>query len=135
MRSGHPEAKFAQALDRFLYAMALLPSALIVSIAGEGNHLMATIATETSRLSGSANVLRIALTGALAAGIFYVICWLGAFLPIGPATHMYLALFTNAEPTSTLALVQGLCWSFGFGLIAGSLIAVIYNLLAPLDRR
>lgn len=96
------------------------------------------MATTTSEMNGSsrrANVLRFALTGALAAGIFFVICWLGAFLPLGPATHMYIALFTSAEITSSLALVQGLCWSFGFGLIAGSLIAFIYNLLAPLDRR
>lgn len=47
---------------------------------------------------------------------------------------MYLALFTSAEINSSLALVQGLCWSLGFGLIAGALIAFIYNLLAPLDR-
>ena len=83
---------------------------------------------------GRANVLRFALTGALAAAIFYAICWLGAFLPIGPATHMYLKLFTSADINSGLALVQGLCWSLGFGLIVGALIAFIYNLLAPLDR-
>ena len=82
-----------------------------------------------------ASVLRFALTGALAAAIFYVICWLGAFLPLGPATHMYLALFTNAEINSSLALVQGLCWSLAFGLIAGTLIAFFYNLLASFDRR
>lgn len=90
---------------------------------------------ETNGSNRRANVLRLALTGALAAGVFYVICWVGAFLPIGPATHMYLALFTNAEVNSSLALVQGLCWSLGFGLIAGTLIAFFYNLLAPLDRR
>ena len=90
---------------------------------------------ETNGSSRKANVLRSALTGALSAGAFFVFCWVGAFLPIGPATHMYLALFTNAEINSSLALVQGLCWSLGFGLIAGSLIAFIYNLLAPLERR
>jgi len=47
---------------------------------------------------------------------------------------MYLKLFTNAETNSSLALVQGLCWSLGLGLIAAALIASIYNLLAPLDR-
>ena len=92
---------------------------------------MATTAIEKSDSIRSANVTRFALTGALAAGIFFVFCWLGAFLPIGPATHMYLALFTSAEITSSLALIQGLCWSLGFGLIAGALIAFIYNLLAP----
>ena len=96
---------------------------------------MATTTSDTNGSSGRANVLRVALTGALAAGIFYVICWLGVFLPIGPATHMYIALFTSAQATSALALIQGLCWSLAFGLIAGSLIAFIYNLLAPLDRR
>lgn len=96
---------------------------------------MATTTIETSSSSRGANVLRFALTGALAAGIFYVFCWLGASLPIGPATHTYIALFTSAEINSSLALVQGMCWSLGFGLIAGALIAFIYNLLAPLDRR
>ena len=95
---------------------------------------MATTTNENDDSGRRANVLRIALTGALAAAIFYAICWLGAFLPIGPATHMYLKLFTSADISSGLALVQGLCWSLGFGLIAGALIASIYNLLAPLDR-
>lgn len=96
---------------------------------------MATTTSEPSSSSGKANVFRFALTGALAAGVFYGLCWLGAFLPIGPATHMYLKLFTGADINSGLALAQGLCWSFAFGLIAGALIAFIYNLLAPLDRR
>ncbi|MEO5613168.1 MAG: hypothetical protein ABIT68_10570 [Sphingomicrobium sp.] len=96
---------------------------------------MATTTNEANGSSTKANVLRFALTGALAAAIFYVICWLGAFLPLGPASHMYIALFTSADITSSLALVQGFCWSLAFGLIAGSLIAFIYNLLAPLDRR
>lgn len=95
---------------------------------------MAISTSETGGSGGRANVLRFALTGALAAAIFYATCWLGAFLPIGPATHMYLQLFTSADINSSLALVQGLCWSLGFGLIAGALIASIYNLLAPVDR-
>ena len=95
---------------------------------------MAITAIKTSNLRNSASVLRSAVTGALAAGIFYIICWLGAFLPIGPATHMYIALFTNAEMTSGLALVQGLSWSIVFGLVAGTLISFIYNVLAPLER-
>ena len=91
---------------------------------------MATTTVENKGTRRNASVLRLALTGALAAGV----CWLGAFLPIGPATHMYLRLFTNAEINSSYALVQGLCWSIAFGLIAGALIAFFYNLLAPLDR-
>jgi len=95
---------------------------------------MATTTTDTTALAGKASVRRLALTGALSAGLFYLICWLGAFLPLGPATHMYIKLFTGAEINSTLALVQGMGWSLVFGLIAGTLIATFYNLLAPLDR-
>lgn len=92
------------------------------------------MANMTSDSRDRAQVLRFALAGALSAGIFYIVCWLGAFLPIGPATHMYLKLFTNAEINSSFALIQGLCWSIAFGLIAGALIAFCYNLLAPLGR-
>jgi hypothetical protein len=97
---------------------------------------MATLADESANLhSHNLGVLRIALTGALGAAIFYGLCWIGAQLPIGPATHMYLRLFTNAELSSGSALIEGVCWSIAFGLIAGALIAVIYNALAFLDRR
>jgi len=81
-------------------------------------------------------VLRLSLTGAIAAGLFYVLCWVGALiLPIGPASHMYLQLFTSAEITSTTALAQGLCWSIVFGLIAGALVAYVYDLPGALERR
>ena len=80
-------------------------------------------------------VLRLAVTGALAASLFFVLCWVGAQLPIGPATHMYLNLFTKAELSSGLALAEGVCWSIAFGLIAGAMIALIYNALAFIDRR
>jgi len=81
-------------------------------------------------------VFRLAVTGALAASIFFVFCWIGAQIPtFGPATHMYLRLFTNAELSSGTALVQGAIWSIGFGLIAGGLVAAIYNKLDFLDRQ
>lgn len=97
---------------------------------------MATFANEAnSPRSRPLGVLRLALTGALAAGIFYVLCWSGARLEFGNATHRYLALFTDAEISSGTALLEGVCWSIAFGLIAGALIALIYNALAFLDRR
>lgn len=80
-------------------------------------------------------VLRLALTGGLAAVIFYVICWVGALMPLGPAPHMYLQLFTSAEPTSGAALATGAFWSLAFGVIGGALFASIFNALAFLDRR
>lgn len=80
------------------------------------------------------SVVRFALAGAMAAGAFYALCWLGAHLPIGPATHLYLQLFTAAETGSLLALVQGVSWSVAFGLVAGGLFSVSYNALAALER-
>lgn len=77
---------------------------------------------------------RMAVAGAATSVTFYLICWIGAFLPIGPATHMYLQLFTNAEAASVTALAVGLCWSLAFGLIVGALFTTFYNLLISLDR-
>ena len=96
---------------------------------------MATINEATYVHTHNLGVLRFALAGALAAAIFYALCWSGAPLAIGSATHRYLALFTNAEISSGAALIEGVCWSIAFGLIAGALIALIYNSLAFLDRR
>ncbi len=80
-------------------------------------------------------IARVAIASAATTVAFYVICWVGAFLPIGPATHMYLQLFTNAEVASVTALAVGLCWSLAFGLIAGTMFAVFYNLFAGFDHR
>lgn len=86
--------------------------------------------TSTHKLS----IVRVAIAAAATTVAFYFVCWVGALLPIGPATHMYLRLFTDAEVASTTALVVGLCWSLGFGLIAGAMFALFYNLFASLDR-
>ena len=91
---------------------------------------MATLVRETDTKATNVDVIRFALTGALSATLFFFLCWVGAFLPFGPATHMYLQLFTSADFNSGLALWQGLCWSLAFGLIAGALIALSYKLVA-----
>ena len=96
---------------------------------------MATLANETNIAPSKVDVVRFALTGALSTTIFFILCWVGAFLPFGPATHMYLQLFTSADVNSGLALWQGLCWSLAFGLIAGALIALSYMLVAAVDGR
>lgn len=80
-------------------------------------------------------VLRLAVTGAIASPVFFVFCWVGAQVPLGTLSHMYVQLFTKADPHSTAALVEGSCWSIGFGLIGGALIACAYNLLSPLESR
>lgn len=88
----------------------------------------------TAHIEKPPNVVRFSLTGAISAGAFFVFCWIGALLPIGPATHMYLRLFTNADITSGQALLQGTLWSVGFGLITGVLLSVVYRATAFLDR-
>lgn len=96
------------------------------------------MATEAQSLTFKARrlgIVRLASTGALASAVFYVLCWIGALLPLGNVTHMYLRLFTSAEMGSATALVQGTIWSAAFGLIAGALIAFFFNALAFLDRR
>ena len=93
------------------------------------------MASSTAVAGHRLGVVRLAATGAVAAAAFVALCWLGAFLPAGPATHMYLQLFTDADMTSIEALLEGLCWSAAFGLVAGALVALIYNALGALDRR
>jgi len=95
------------------------------------------MATEAQGLGANVRrigVVRLAVTGGLASFVFYVLCWIGAQLPVGYVTHLVLRLFTSAEINSVTALVQGAVWSAAFGLIAGALIALFYNALAVLDR-
>ncbi|MCW3848421.1 hypothetical protein OF829_14350 [Sphingomonas sp. LB-2] len=80
------------------------------------------------------NILRFAATGAIASGIFFLLCWAGALLSVGAASHMYIQLFTRAEISSLAALAEGLCWSILFGAIAGALIAGTYRLITPAAR-
>ena len=63
---------------------------------------MAT-ANATSRIS----VSRLALTGAIASCLFFVLCWLGAHLRLGTLSHMYIELFTKAPVNSPAALAEG----------------------------
>ena len=96
---------------------------------------MAPLPASESKAASKVGVVRFALTGAIASGVFFLLCWVGMFLPFGAASHMYIQLFTQAEITSGLALAQGLCWSVIFGAVAGLLISVTYNALSVFDAR
>jgi hypothetical protein len=80
------------------------------------------------------SIFRFAATGAIASGIFFLLCWAGAFLGFGSTSHMYVELFTRAEISSPAALTEGLCWSILFGLIGGALIAGTYRIITPQAR-
>lgn len=88
-------------------------------------------AAEPKKLS----IVRAALTGSLAASILYALCWLAALLAGGATGHMYLQLFTDHDPRSALALMEGAIWSWVFGSLGGSLVALAYNALAALEAR
>ena len=96
---------------------------------------MATLASGTRISPGKVGVLRFSITGALSAGAFFILCWLAAWLSISLVSHMFIPLFTDAAATSGLALFKGTCAAVLFGLVAGALIALFYNLLASLDGR
>jgi hypothetical protein len=80
-------------------------------------------------------ILRLAATLGFGAAFIFVICWLGIFVPLSSPTHAYIGLFTSAEPTSGLALLDGSAWSLLFGALTGAILAALYNMFARLDRR
>lgn len=81
------------------------------------------------------SVVRAALTGSIALGVLYGLCWLVALIAGGATGHMYLELFTSFGTNPLMALLEGLVWSWVLGSLAGSLIALIYNALVALERR
>lgn len=83
-------------------------------------------ADQTRRLG----IVHCAVTGALVFGVILVVCWIGAVVTPMPVTHMYIAMFSAAEITSTAALWGGLLWSLVFGAWAGFVLAVVNNAIA-----
>jgi hypothetical protein len=80
-------------------------------------------------------VVRLAMTLGAAAGLIFVLCWIGTFITFSSPTHAYIGLFTDAETHSIQALVEGGLSSALFGVLSGALIAALYNLFSGLDRR
>ena len=77
---------------------------------------------------------RVALSAGITTAALFVLCWLGTFVPFSSPTHAYITLFTGADISSGLALVEGTCWSLLFGIIAGALFALIYNASGSFSR-
>lgn len=78
-------------------------------------------------------VLRLTLTGAIAMMIIFALCWAGTFVPFSGPTHAFIPLFTPAPIGSIPALIEGSCWSFLFGGVSGAVVALTYNLFAPMQ--
>lgn len=102
---------------------------------------MATLSSQTSRIEPvlyrrhRVGIVRLGAAGAITSAVFFVLCWIGTFIPLASPTHAFIGLFTPAKMGSIEALIEGGLWSSVFGGFSGALLAVIYNLLSGLDRR
>jgi hypothetical protein len=74
-------------------------------------------------------LLHFAVVGSLVFGSIFFACWLLIFTSV-TVTHSFIALFTAAEATSQIALVQGLCWSLIFGAWVGFLTAAVHRIVS-----
>ena len=96
------------------------------------------MATQDSSGSRSApsrlNLVRCALTGAVALGAVFVLCWVGTAAGMAGSSHMFISLFTAAPVASAEALGLGLCWALVFGGVSGAFIAAAYTNFGFLDR-
>lgn len=81
------------------------------------------------------SVMRLLIAGGVTAAMVFVLCWIGTFIPFSSPTHAYIGLFTNADLSSGLALVEGSCWSLLFGALVGAAFALIYNATAALEHK
>ena len=91
--------------------------------------------TERSNVGRQIGVVRLAAAAAVSGAAIFVLCWLGTLFAFASPTHGYITLFTPAPVDSVQALAEGSLWSLLFGALAGTVFALIYNLLARLDRR
>jgi len=80
------------------------------------------------------DMMRCAIAMAATLALLFALCWLGAYLSIGPATHMFITFFTAAAPISVLALATGVCSALFFGALAGAIFALIFNLTGRFSR-
>lgn len=95
------------------------------------------MATSTQELRGAGtgrlSVMRVGLSTAIVATVFFILCWLGARLGLAPLSHMYVQLFSGYEVSSALALLVGVCWSLVGGFFIGALFAWTYDLLRVVE--
>ena len=96
---------------------------------------MSTEAQPVAARSHRIGVARLALTGAMFMTFFYLLCWSGAALGVVPVSHMYPERFSSAPIPSSAMLIEGSIWSYVFGSLAGTHIALLYNALGSVDRR
>lgn len=83
--------------------------------------------TRKSKPANDTRVVRFGLTGALAFAALFFIYWFVLLLQLGSPGLMLFHVLNTVGFLSSLALLQGLCWSLAFGLIAGVIVALFYD--------
>lgn len=86
-------------------------------------------------MEGHIGIARCALATAATLALLFGICWAGAYLAVAPASHLFVALFTSATPTTTLALATGLGSALFFGALTGAVYAILYNAIGRWIQR
>jgi hypothetical protein len=93
---------------------------------------MASEMTSSSFSVARFNIARATVATALATGILFAACWVGAVIKVS-AAHMFVALFTSQPIDSLAALSNGLVSSVVFGALFGLAVSAVYNVL-PFGR-
>ena len=83
--------------------------------------------THKSRPASGTGLVRFGVTGALTFAALFLVYWLVSLLQVGSPRLMLYRALSNDGLLSSHALLQGLCWSLTFGLIAGVLVALVYG--------
>jgi len=77
--------------------------------------------------SDSLGIARCAVAAAGTLALLFLACWAGIYLDVVPASHLFVTLFTVADPATLRALITGLCSALIFGALAGAIYSIFYN--------
>ena len=88
------------------------------------------MASSARRSSARISLIRAAAAGAAALGVVYAACWAGTQVPGLTVSHMFLALFTNADKSSVASLTDGFSSALLFGAFTATVAGFFYNTFA-----
>ena len=90
---------------------------------------------DTEKLGYTLSVSRAALTGAITAFALYVMSWGVTVLSGGQLPSLFVALFSTAGRPPAYSLLEGAVWSWIAGSAAGTVAALVFNLLGSRRAR
>ncbi|TAJ69838.1 MAG: hypothetical protein EPO51_20120 [Phenylobacterium sp.] len=83
----------------------------------------------TQRSASRLGVFHCTLTGAVALGLLFLLCWFGVAVADIPASRRMLGFFTSQALEAPGAIGLGLVSAVVFGAVIGGLIAISFNAL------